>query len=199
MHNLIKPVFRTLSLDKEKTANCVLIRHSIRYPINDNKMAFDAGLTPDGVKLALEFGKYLNWYKQPGTLYSSPVGRCIDTAIKISVGAKCGRNVLPDFRLSHAYIAEPLFQLSTYKPGQPLPEKIWKILYLLLDDNSHGLTIAVTHDTVLVCLVAYLLGVPIDPDNWPGYFEGIVFWKEKNKLVLGWREKLYDFPALAKK
>ena len=194
MHNLIKPIFRTLRLYKEKAANCVLIRHSMRRPINDGKAAFDAGLTSEGERLAQEFGYYINLYTKPSKFVCSPVGRCIDTALRISMGANSGKNILPDYRLSHTYISESLLQLSTYKLGQPVPTKIKEILNFLLDDRVKGLTIAVSHDTVVVCLAAYLMGVAIDSHEWPDYFEGIGFWKSKDQLILGWREKLYSYP-----
>ena len=193
MHKLIKPIFRTLLLNKNKTADCLLIRHSVRFPIVNYKMAFDAGLTSNGVELAREFGRYLNWYKQPKRYFSSPVGRCIDTAINISQGANGHNNIVPDYRLSHSFIAGPLNKLSSYKVSQPMPEKIWSILQLLLADNAKGLTVAVTHDTVLVCLAAYLMGVVIESEEWPDYLEGIVFWKERDRFLLGWREKLFVF------
>ncbi len=198
MHDLIKPIFQTLSLNKDKMADCLLIRHSVRFPINDKEKAFDAGLTPDGEKLAQEFGKYIRYYRPLGLLVTSPVGRCIDTALRISEGANSYRNILPDYRLSHSFVAEPLIQLKNYQPGQPIPEKIWRVLQSFLAVKSKGLTIAVTHDTVLVSLVAYLIGVAVGPGEWPDYLEGIAFWKGKNRLEIGWRGKQFVFPTQKK-
>ena len=83
----------------------------MRRPINDGKAAFDAGLTSEGERLAQEFGYYINLYTKPSKFVCSPVGRCIDTALRISMGANSGKNILPDYRLSHTYISEPLLQL----------------------------------------------------------------------------------------
>jgi len=76
----------------------LLTRHSIREPSEGELVGYQLPLTEEGVALARCWGKELN--RPFHRIYSSPVGRCVDTASHMLDGADHGASVETDMRLT---------------------------------------------------------------------------------------------------
>ncbi len=177
----------------------LLLRHSARHPILDPADTYLAGLTPEGFTMAENLGWLLGRLYPGGRLLSSPVGRCIDTAETISRGAGWSGQVETDERLSHPFI-EPAFE--SFVQGQvngTLPWQARSVLALLLAHGDSGpqLDVLVTHDTILVTLVGYLLQAPVLKESWPGYLEGMFVWQADDQVCVRWREAEWRFQLAA--
>jgi hypothetical protein len=86
-------------------------------------------------------------------------------------------------------------ELPSRRVGDLLPGEVWDITGLILKTGvppNNQLHLYVTHDTVLGTILGYLLNYPIDSTNWPGFLEGIVFWRDGKQVFAGWRDKVYD-------
>lgn len=86
----------------------LLTRHSIREPADNNGFAsYQLPLTPIGRHLAFEWGKWLsaNTDLQLAACISSPIARCVDTAIEMLKGAHASQ-ILVDTpqQLEHALL-----------------------------------------------------------------------------------------------
>jgi hypothetical protein len=182
------PVDRPVSL---------LMRHAHRYPIADLASVFTTPLTPEGVKLAGSFGKTLGQKFQPGRVISSPVGRCLATGMAIVRGAGWDIDVHSEDRLSDPHIQPALKAYSSWYFGQPLPFAVQEVLGLMLEGSgSPSLDLLVTHDTVVACLVSFLLSAPVADDYWPDFFEGLFLWQEAGVLQAVWRGRKVSLPGL---
>ena len=168
----------------------LMMRHSIRYPITDWATGDTVGLTPEGFEIAEQFGTVLGMLRQPGRLLSSPVGRCMDTAHSIVKGAGWMGTIDVHPMLHHPFV-EPDWQLLEEKNHNgSVPQAILALLDLV-NDNQHTepvMDLLVTHDSVLGSMIGYLLGLPVFGEkHWPGFLEGIYFWKESGETVMVWR------------
>ena len=69
---------------------------------------------------------------------------------------------------------------------------------LLLDeivsdlDTDVGLHVYVTHDAIICPLVGYLTEMLFDANNWIGYLNGAVFFKNDDEYYLLWSGNIYD-------
>ena len=56
------------------------------------------------------------------------------------------------------------------------------------DLRSRGhFDIFVTHDAILAVLVAYLYRLRVDDISWPGYLDGLLLWRRRDRLNFVWR------------
>lgn len=168
----------------------LLMRHSIRYPITDWATGDSIGLTPEGFRIAEQFGAVLGESRQPGRLLSSPVGRCLDTARSIVNGAGWTGDIQTHPKLYHPFV-EPVWQLlDGHNNGHSIPQPIFE-LHDLVTCHQHTepvVDLLVTHDSVLGSMIAYLLGLPVfGKEHWPGFLEAVFFWKEAGSTVMVWR------------
>ena len=191
-------VFLSLALVPVDRPVSVLMRHAHRYPILDMDSVYTTPLTPDGIKLAGSLGKTLGQSFRPGRVISSPVSRCLATAVAIIRGAGWDLQIQPEESLSDPHTQPALKAYSSWFFGQPLPTAVQEVLGLMLEGGSGGpaLDLLVTHDTVVACLVSYLLNVPVKDDYWPDFFEGLYLWPESGVLQAVWRGKKYPLPQL---
>jgi phosphohistidine phosphatase SixA len=170
----------------------LLMRHSQRYPILDPSMVSSAGLTPDGVKMAEDFGIELSQTRLPGRLLSSPIERCMDTANAISRGANWGIQVTAEERLSYLYPAwGNTIDCCTEKCS---PELVVEVVNFLLTNHNEGnrLDVFITHDTILNSMVSMFLGQVVHKHDWPEFLEGMALWREEQSVQLAWRGGVYD-------
>jgi hypothetical protein len=165
------------------------MRHSIRYPIIDISQTLEVGLTPEGFRLAEEFGALMASSYQPGRLFASPVGRCIDTAAAIAHGASWPDAVTMDYRLGHPHINMAWIELITHQNQNGLPEAVTEVLNLVLNNQSDRnlLDIFVTHDTVVGCVAGYTTGDIVTEENWPEFLEGLAIWRTTSGIGIAWR------------
>ena len=83
LHPNLEPSLALLPADKPVI---LLTRHSLRELAPNNGVpSYDLPLTPEGVVLAEQWGRRLD--RPISAFYSSPVGRCVDTAKAMSLGA----------------------------------------------------------------------------------------------------------------
>ena len=62
----------------------LLVRHSIRYPITEGAFGNEIGLTPEGIQLAQQLGRFI--HHDIAFILSSPLDRCISTGLAMIEG-----------------------------------------------------------------------------------------------------------------
>lgn len=182
----------------------LLTRHSVRESGNGIP-SYDLPLTPEGVALAERWGRELTMPLHG--LYSSPVERCVDTALAMARGAGTSLEVRPATTLVepgcfvHSLIeAGPLFltlgplafinrHLQEPLAGLLSPKAGTAKLIRHIQDNlgpPGSLTVHVTHDTILAAFIYHLLARDeIDETDWPWMMEGAWLWFD-DEDVLRW-------------
>jgi len=196
-----------LALAPKDRAVTLLMRHSLRYEIKDETFGNEVPLKPEGRVAAKQLGEDLD--RPILTVFSSPVGRCLDTAKHMLEGQGKSHPVLEDERLGDpgAYIlkggeaGKEYMRLGHHEFfGQQMagkPVKGTRTLAqgskILLDwvtepTKAPGLHLKVTHDAILGLLVAHFIGLNAFSDpHWPKMLEGMALWSEEGKVVYAWR------------
>ena len=168
----------------------LLIRHSQRVEILDSANVYNAGLTPEGISAAVDFGFRLAQNRTLRRIVSSPVSRCVDTAVAIARGADWNLLVRIDDRISHPFI-RPVWQSLPFihYPDSPIPPELATLLRLLsAEPGSAGvIDVFVTHDTVVGSLAGYATGLPVNNGSTPNYLEGVFVWEEGQAFKILWR------------
>ncbi len=183
-------------IPKNQTVS-LLIRHAAREPILNPDMAFVAGLTVQGIRDSRTFGEQLRGKWQPGAIYSSPVGRCVQTAEGMILGAQWQKSVLIDERLTHDFIRVALDAISISRQSLGVPDQVIKLFSLLCGSKGEvikdRLNIFVTHDTVVKTMLGYLTSLPASEIQYPEFLEGFFLWREGKNYRLLWRGQSYVF------
>ena len=172
----------------------LLVRHSIRVPINVPEETWLAKLTPAGIQLAEEYGAWLAQRRCPYRVMTSPVGRCVETSRSIIRGGNWPNPVVIDQKLGFPFIEKGWQQVNREGSLVEIPKEALAVLDYLLEDTTHaeGLNLFVTHDGNIAFMATALLGVPTTEENWPGFLEGMAFWREKEAVRVAWRGKVYE-------
>lgn len=210
LHPTLEPALALLPSDK---AVILLTRHSLREQAAPNTIpSYDLPLTVEGVLLAEQWGKRLD--RPIHAFYSSPVGRCVDTAEAMQRGAGLAlpivqtttlvepgcfvhniRNVGPLF-LQMGPLAFANHHLKHTVDGILSPKegasKLIQHLYLSQQQAQQGsLTIHVTHDTILAAFIYHLAQhTTINEHDWPWMMEGAWLWFDNSSLYWLWRGTL---------
>ena len=183
------------NIPSDKNIN-VLMRHSIRFPIQSDAEVFTAQLTPEGEDLASDFGAWLDKKYQIGKILTSPITRCIETGRFLAKGAGNGRVILPEPVLAHPNENGEYDSMGDYMDSGDWPLRIKQIAEKMFpDDQSMGMNFLITHDTVLALMAAFWLDMNIRaPQDWPQYLEPMFFWKTDGKMIISFRgiEHLVD-------
>lgn len=120
----------------------LLTRHSIREPADNNGFAsYQLPLTPIGRHLAFEWGKWLsaNTDLQLAACISSPITRCVDTAIEMLKGAHASQ-ILVD---TPQQLENPVFNINQPDTNQPSTNQLGIDQHtLLVEPGSFVLDIA---------------------------------------------------------
>jgi hypothetical protein len=182
-----------LELAPTKQHVSLMIRHSIRFPINLPEETLIAGLTPEGVQLAEEFGAWLTQSRRIYRVMVSPVGRCVDTGRSIIQGANWPNPVVVDRKLGFPF-GENGSQKLNNQPLDEVSREAFDVLNYLSENTTHesGLNLYITHDGNIAFMANALLGEAITEENWPDYLEGIAFWREEEQVNIAWRGKVYE-------
>ncbi len=188
----------------------LVLRHAERGPIPAGTFGADVALTPGGVTSAERLGAVLAGMRARVSATTSPVPRCVATARAILRGGGRPEEVTPDWRLGDPgpFVVDtqqsgPLFlklgpleiarrQLEDAEPPNGMrtaPEGVELLLELVMDDlgTSGRLNIYVTHDSILAVFVACLYGLSVDEIGWPGYLDGLLLWRDDERLRFVWR------------
>lgn len=154
---------------------------------------------------------------------SSPIQRCVDTAALMIQGAdeistyqnthhieiiEQGLLVEPGSFVLDIQQAGPFFQkqgalgfinsfVNNALPGMKNPIRgvidVLELIYKTHPQNKNGLSLAVSHDTILAAIIAVISGkTNIDQSDWPEMMEGLFVWFEgddflDSKLKWIWR------------
>lgn len=181
----------------------LLTRHSVREMATNGIATYDLPLTPEGVALAERWGGELG--RAIDGLYSSPVGRCVDTAKAMARGARQGLEVResptlvePGCFVSSMRRVGPLFlelgpvmfanrHFQEQLDGVLSPEQgAAKLLRHMLETLGApgSFSVHVTHDTILAAFIYHLMGRQhINEDDWPWMMEGAWVWFEGRESV----------------
>lgn len=206
---------QTIALIRNLTADnitniSVLVRHSERHYTKDGAMEPFMRLTGNGRHLSHNFGQNLPGFLPPN-LYSSFIGRCIETAYLIDKGftARFGDS-LPhtrDERLLSPFYINDIDRVVTHleKGGDHLFLRNWfngcfnsdmiddpqktadHICGFMIDrlgpENEKSLTVCVSHDWNLFPVKEFMLHRPFEQAGDIGYLEGVVFFKKRTALM----------------
>ena len=188
----------------------LILRHAAREEIPAGSFGVDVPLTACGVASAERLGAMLPASRPHIRATSSPVPRCVSTAKAILRGRDRPEEVALDRRLGEPgpfvvdeEISGALFvrigileivrhQLTHTTPPAGMratSEGVDLLLGLAADGLGSGgrLDIYVTHDAILAVLVAHLYRLPVDDISWPGYLDGLLLWRHRDRLNFTWR------------
>jgi broad specificity phosphatase PhoE len=173
----------------------VLMRHSIRYPITTDEEIYTAGLTYQGFELAKAVGRWISNTYDFGLFFSSPIGRCVDTGKMIAAGAKKERPIEEIYLMGHPNEQGEYDSISSSLKNGQWQERIHKMAAYLVPNGIHqdGLNFYFSHDTMIVLMAAYWLGIDLrGPADWPRYLEPFFFYWEKEDLTAVFRNQKYN-------
>lgn len=191
----------------------LLTRHSVRELAKNGFADYRLPLTPEGVAMARDWGRQLP--RPVAAFHSSPVGRCVDTALAMYEGGRERGLAGHDLEVRHetvlvepgCYVEDimrvgPLFfelgavgfinrHLQGDLAGVLEPEAgLYKLGQYLREREPGGgeLAVHVTHDTILAAFMAGLAGrEQISEADWPWMMEGAWLWFEDERLHWVWR------------
>lgn len=201
-------------------------RHSLRYRSDGNGFAsYQLALTPKGRVLAKAWGRWLSEhldYSMDVDSISSPIQRCIDTAMLMQEGAGIRRDVAHQSLLVEpgSLVTDPDQATAIFKeigalnfinrflagslPGTKNVHKggldILSLFYQHQPQKGH-LLLAVSHDTLLSAFLAVMMRVDkIEWNDWPKMMEGVFLWFDDDpisdaKVHFVWRGEHYERPV----
>ncbi|MES1964390.1 histidine phosphatase family protein [Psychrobacter sp. AH5] len=216
----------SVSVLPENKRLILFTRHSLRERSDGNGFAsYQLPLTPKGRVLAKSWGRWLSGhlpYSLDVDSISSPIGRCIDTAMLMQQGAGLSRSILhqsllvePGSLVTEPEIANPVFKeigvlnfinrfLQNNLDGTKNPYQggldILSLFYQHQPQVGH-MMLAVSHDTLLSAFLAVMLDViEIDWNDWPKMMEGVFLWFDDEPFAKAnanfiWRGQLYTRPV----
>lgn len=188
----------------------LFLRHGEREPVASHEFPrHDAPLTHDGRRAAHTLGQQFG--SRLGSIRSSSVPRCIETAQHVLSGSGIDKDVGEDRQLGDPSVfvtdgdlaMESLTSLGFHQaarrlgegevlPGFADPDHAAGRFVLLADsllDEQPVVHLLVTHDLMLSTFVARVTGRAIPESEWPGYLHGVMLWREQKGLCLRYREQ----------
>jgi len=210
-------MLRGLELVPRDVPAALLLRHSHRPDLPIDAPGDEVDLTPEGVRMAEEFGAALSSRWRPGRLLSSPVLRCRNTVIALARGAGWSVPALEDPRLGApgAFVVDGdaafqvfrelgtrgvvIRQLSRPDPARGMrstAEGVRLLVEALTESAASpgDLDVLVTHDALIAVLVGTLLGSTFEYEERPAYLEGVFTWREGDRLAFVWRGRRGAMP-----
>lgn len=198
-------------LDNGITKISAIIRHSERFFTEDPKLESFMGLTDNGKDFAVDFGAALRSNPLP-ELYSSSLGRCIETAYLIDKGFTKKNNQ----SINHNYINDTLtpFYIKDIetaihrvnKEGSELflrnwfdnrihesimenPEKTSDLLSEFMVEQLKNLkknqiAVCVSHDWNIYPLKEFKLGLKLETAGNVGYLDGVIFFERNHQYYI---------------
>ena len=205
----VTQILDSLSAAPAEADAALVLRHAERDEIPPGTFGVDISLTDNGVFCARRLGEMLSDNRRL-SVTSSPVPRCVQTAGAILQGAGRNIDIVLDRRLGDPgpfvvdpEVAGPLFlksdvldivrrQLSDSEPTpgmRPTSDGVRMLLDLVATglESRELLNAYVTHDSILIVLVARLFGMSIDEVGCPNYLDGLLLWRSCGRLQAAWR------------
>ncbi len=191
---------------REQRGLVVFLRHGERESVASHEFPRqDAALTDNGRRAAEALGLLLRG--RLGTVRSSPVPRCVETAKAVRFGAGRSAELQEDRMLGDpgAFVLDGEVAMSAlmdlgFHPaarrlgeGEQLPgfadpdaasRQMIASAISLLAGGSPGVHILVTHDLILSTLMARVLGRALAETEWPGYLHGIALWSTGHGFMI---------------
>ena len=195
-------------LDRGITRMSVILRHSDRFYHKEARMDPFMGLTDRGKAYAMDLGRAMPAGIRP-KLYSSHLGRCIETAYLVDKGFTAANGDTLDHNITSDTLA-PFYIKDIEKAiGLMLdqgstqfirswfdnaieaavmedPRRTADILtdYMIgcldsLSDNQ--VAVCISHDWNIFPIKEYKLGLPHEGAGDVGYLDGVVFYRENNR------------------
>jgi hypothetical protein len=191
--------------------SALFVRHSER--VGAEIATEEDGLTERGRVMALELGRSLRPFG-PIRVFSSPVGRCIDTARLISEGAGDAGEVTVSINLGGpgvfvidgaAVMARlndvglfpfirswftgeiPLTELMSCETGS---RALMDWATCELSSRPKGLDVHVSHDLDLTPVLVHYLGYDLFEEGLLGFLDGFMVWPQGSKYEIHYRGRL---------
>ncbi len=180
---------------QKKSKLALLLRHGDRELIPQGEFGNEIMLNEKGKQRSTVFGEALREFSV-NKIYTSPIPRCVQTAELIAkavgkdleiIQTKCLGNpglhtadekVAGEFYLVHGF-HEMLrrFIRNENVPGVPNKEHLLNSMNEFLRESvkDEGLTIFVTHDSLIAMYQFCIDGTIYTVDNWVDYLEGMVY------------------------
>ena len=198
-------------LNQNITKIAAIIRHSARFYGTAPRSEAFMGLTPEGMEYALEMGRSLPSAPLP-RLYSSPFGRCIETAYLIDKGFTRQHGIdlahnLPQEKLAPFYIKDIEKALNLLKEqgthtyirnwfDNRLDETVMEspatttnaLTRFMTERVNHladnEVAICVSHDWNIFPLKEFALGLTHEEAGDIGYLDGVVFFENNGRMYI---------------
>ncbi|MBM3856145.1 MAG: histidine phosphatase family protein [Verrucomicrobia bacterium] len=195
----------------------VFLRHGERESVPSHEFPrHDAPLTDDGKRAAESLG--MQFGARLGSVRSSPVPRCVETARALLVGA--GKPAAPHedrllgdpgaFVLDGDRAMATLVDLGFHPAAKRLGEgerlpgfvdpdaasrQMLALAVSLLVGGPPGVHVLVTHDLILSTLVARVWGRALAEAEWPGYLHGAALWMAGGSYVAQYSTMACSIPG----
>ena len=182
------------ALADRSAKSVILLRHSMRESLNKGS---NPGLTPDGTAYARQCGTFLAGLRDAG-FGASPRKRSIETAAALRLGMDGTEGEIRTYQdiadtfmfvepdgLDQAIRSEriPVMLREYYSTGHTDGLKELKdfsaglLRFLTETDFPDKNTILISHDIVIVSLLAPLKVYPFRPTDWCGYIQGAALFR----------------------
>ena len=202
----IFPILDRLPLNRPVV---LLLRHSVRGHLPPGDAGYTLPITDIGRRLGHELGAILG--DRLRTLHASPIIRCVQTAEVLRDGARIEYSVVRDHFLGdpgiyvldskragqvwedrgHEDLMTHLVSRDEPLPGMARPDETARFLVqhmLAAANDTSGIHVFVTQDSLVTATAARLLKQPLGKDNWPWYLEGAFFWRDEEGLHIAYRD-----------
>lgn len=185
-----------MNLDKLTSINPsrlgMLLRHADRDKIPDGSFGNEVLLNKKGIERSIQFGEKLRDFSL-AKIFTSPVQRCVQTSECIVKGLGTDIEIIttnalgdPGLHIEDAAIAGEYFLkygfhdiLDNYIagkviPGMPNHDVFKERINRFINDNlsGEGLTLFITHDSLVAMYDFVCNGVIYTKDNWVKYLNG---------------------------
>jgi broad specificity phosphatase PhoE len=172
----------------------IIIRHADRDRIPPKQYGNDVLLNEVEKQNSLLFGERIK-HKQIKKIYSSPIQRCIQTGEYITKGygqkleiittkslGDPGLHIMDEtsageFYLEHGFhVMLERFVKGEETPGVPTPAAFKKGMDEFISKNTakKGITVFITHDSLIAFYDFCLTGKIYTQENWVNYLSGII-------------------------
>lgn len=172
----------------------LIIRHADREQIPAGSFGNEILLNEKGINNSINFGRDLKQHKI-NCIYTSPVERCVQTAHYLKEGYEKelpsyttkalgdpGLHITDDklaggFFLKHTFDEMyRRFMLGEAIPGVPSAQEFERKMSTFIKENTveNGLTIFITHDSLIAFYHYCLSRAVYTKENWVNYLSGII-------------------------
>ena len=202
-------IFPILDRGPRNRPVALLLRHSVRGHLPPGDAGYTVPITDTGRQLGRKLGAILG--DRLRTLHASPIMRCVQTAEVLRDGAAADCRIVQDRFLGdpgiyvldnkragqiwadrgHEGIMTHLVARADPLPGMARPDEAARFLVrhmLAAANDTPGVHVFVTHDSLVTATAARLLKQPLGKDNWPWYLEGAFFWRDEDGIHTAYRD-----------